>query len=46
MNAILSYIMGSTSIIVIVLLYIAYLSFRTKRMIQKQIQYENQNRVH
>jgi hypothetical protein len=35
------YLYSTTGLIIIVLLYIAYNTFRTKRMIKKQIEQEN-----
>ena len=37
----INYLMGGTSIIVIVLLYIGFSVYRLKRMIKKQIESEN-----
>jgi flagellar biogenesis protein FliO len=39
----MNYLMGATSIVILVLIYIGFSIYRLKRMIRKQIEYENSN---
>ena len=39
----MNFIMGATAITLVVLIWLAYLIFKTKRTIEKQIEYETSN---
>ena len=39
----MNFIMGATGITLVVLIWLAYLMMKTKRTLEKQIEYENSN---